>query len=67
MGELLAHLALLGRHKRETVVFGLPYRYCDHRSHQRGRRCWRWQNWDGYCWKHYASCWDVCTDDKDTA
>lgn len=67
MGELLAHLLLFGRHGRSVVVLGCHYRYCGHRSHRRGRRCWRWHNYDGYCLKHNATCWDVCTDDKEDA
>ncbi|GAA2107796.1 hypothetical protein [Streptomyces synnematoformans] len=58
--ELLAHLLLAGRHGRSVAVGGLHWRYCGHRSHRRGLRCWRWQVYDGHCPLHNRSCIHSC-------
>ncbi|MEJ8671902.1 hypothetical protein WKI71_36720 [Streptomyces sp. MS1.AVA.1] len=60
MAELLAHVALLGRHRRTTIVGGYHWQYCGHRSHRRGLPCWRWSQWDGFCVRHNRSCWTYC-------
>lgn len=57
----LAHLALLGRHRRTTIIGGLHWRYCAHRSHQLRIPCWRWHAYDGYCPTHNNTCWAECS------
>lgn len=64
MKQLLAHLALLGRHRRETVIGGYHWSYCNHRSHALGLACWRWKNHHGYCPTHNESCWEACPEDS---
>lgn len=63
MIEILAHIALYGRHRTTVIVGGYHWRYCNHRSHALGLRCWRWFNYDNYCPKHNRSCWDECPPD----
>lgn len=60
MAELLAHVALIGRHRRTAVIGGLHWRYCSHRSHRLGLPCWRWFIHDGYCARHNSTCWGDC-------
>lgn len=57
---LIAHLKLMGRHRRKTVVFGLTWGYCLHWSHRWTLPCWRWAVYDGYCGKHNTSCYAIC-------
>lgn len=63
MIELLAHLALLGRHRTTLTIGGLHWRYCHHRSHALGLACWRWNVYDGQCGKHNTSCFHACPPD----
>lgn len=63
MIQLLAHLVLLGRHRRETRINGLSWAYCTHRSHALGLACWRWDTYDGQCPRHNASCYHACPED----
>jgi hypothetical protein len=63
MTALLAHLRLFGRHHTTVTVGDYTWRYCNHRSHILGLRCWRWFNHDGYCADHNQSCWDKCPED----
>lgn len=57
---LAAHLALRGRHRHTVIVGGWHWRYCNHRSHRTGARCWRWHTYDGQCARHNRSCWAAC-------
>jgi hypothetical protein len=57
---VLAHLALLGRHRTTRIIGGYHWRYCAHRSHRMRLPCWRWFIYDGYCARHNASCWSAC-------
>jgi len=62
MSELIARLRLFGRHRRTVVVGGLHWRYCSHRSHDRGKQsCWQWAAYDGYCTHHNTTCWGECS------
>ena len=61
IAELLAHLRLLGRHHTTVTVGGLTWGYCSHVHPRTGSYCWLWRDYDGYCQKHNASCWDTCS------
>lgn len=65
MTELIARLLLFGRHYTTVVVGGVHWRYCSHRTHGRGRRCWNWMVYDGYCTEHNNSCWSACSEGED--
>jgi hypothetical protein len=62
--SLLAHLRLLGRHRRDVMIGGIYWRYCGHRSHRWGIPCWRWFFYDGYCFRHNSTCYTDCPENR---
>lgn len=61
--ELLAHLTLLGRHRKTVRLNSLTWEYCLHRSHGIQLPCWRWSEYDGQCGKHNTTCFHACPPD----
>lgn len=61
MTTLLVHLKLRARHQgQDTVVDGMHFKYCTHRSHRSRLWCWRFSDYDGYCARHNQSCYSSC-------